>query len=172
MKKCTWIMTVVCIVSLAILFFNGCPNTNSGTTTDSYYIKFKLDGVQMNFDKGLTDVEENPFGIQWTDDSTEIWANPNVVSNGHQTEYIYILTPLLDSGTESNTFSVEYKTEAGDTYRSTSYTVTITTYESEEGVIEGTFSATVESVVPNGPPKEITEGEFRVKRIADNTNLW
>jgi hypothetical protein len=40
------------------------------------------------------------------------------------------------------------------------------------GIIEGTFSATVENFFPPNDLKEITEGEFRVKRIADNTNLW
>ena len=167
MKRFLLIITVVCITSFSIVIFSGCPAAAPGN-----YIKFKLDGVEKNFDKGLTDVEEKPFGIQWIENSTEIWANPNVVSNGEQVEYLYILTLLLDVGTESTDGTVEYVTEAGAVYRSTSYTVTITTYESEGGVIEGAFSATVQSIVPNGSAMEITEGEFRVTRIADNTNLW
>jgi hypothetical protein len=42
--------------------------------------------------------------------------------------------------------------------------VNVTRYDAEEGgVIEGTFSATITPVPSNGS-KEITEGEFRVKR--------
>jgi hypothetical protein len=96
-----------------------------------------------------------------------------VVSNGDQIEWLYIMTFLLDVGTESTDGTVEYVTEArAIIYRSTSYTVTITTYGLVGGIIEGTFSATVENFFPPNDLKEITEGEFRVKRIADNTNLW
>ena len=167
MKLFNLIITFVCIASFSIFIFAGCAVAPPG-----YYIKFKVDGEQKNYDKGLTDVEEKPFGIQWTESGSEIWANPNVVSNGNQIEWLIILTDLLDVGTESTGGNVEYVTEAGATYRATSYTATITTYESVGGVIVGTFSAEVENIAPPDDTKSITEGEFRVKRIADNTNLW
>jgi hypothetical protein len=172
MKTIKLLINAIC-VSVFTLFLLGAACGVPVDTSDSYYIKFKVDGVQKNYDKGLTDVEEKPFGIQWPEDGTEIWANPNVVSNGDQIEWLYIMTFLLDVGTESTDGTVEYVTEArAIIYRSTSYTVTITTYGSVGGIIEGTFSATVENFFPPNDLKEITEGEFRVKRIADNTNLW
>ena len=167
MKRFIFIITFVCIASLSFFLFTECAVPPPG-----YYIKFKVDGVQKNYDKGLTDVEEKPFGIQWTENSTEIWANPNVVSNGDQIECLYIITLLLDVGTESTDGIVYYVTEADVWYSSTSYTVTITTYESVGGVIEGTFSAEVTTEDPPNDTKVITDGEFRVKRLADNTNLW
>ena len=167
MKRFILIITFVCIASLSFFLFTECAVLPPG-----YYIKFKVDGVQKNYDKGLTDVEEKPFGIHWIENSTEIWANPNVVSNGDQIEQLLFGTSLIDVGTETEDYMFEYVTETGDIYRATSRTVTITTYESVGGVIEGTFSATVENIFPPGDLKEITEGEFRVKRIANDTNLW
>lgn len=167
MKRFILIITFVCIASLSFFLFTECAVLPPG-----YYIKFKVDGVQKNYDKGLTDVEEKPFGIQQTENSTEIFANPNVVSNGDQIELLHLLTTLLTVGTESTEGSVEYVTEAGAWYWSTSYTVTFTTYESIGGVIEGTFSATVAYIDPPNDLKEITEGEFRVKRLANDLNLW
>jgi len=163
MKRFLLIITVVCIASLSIFLFTGCPTA----TTDTYYIKFKLDGVDKNFDKGLTDVEEKPFGVQNGFSNTDIFANPNVVSMGNEIECLYFNTGLHDVGTETNEVALSYVTEAGVLYESTAHTVTITTYESGGGVIEGTFSATVHNAISGD--KEITEGEFRVKRIADDT---
>ena len=167
MKRFLLIITVVCIASLSIFLFTGCP------TATTYYINFKLDGVQKNFDKGLTDIEEKPFGVQQSLYTTEIFANPNVVSSGNEIEHLYFYTGLYNVGTETDELLIYYVTEAGATYASQAgtHTVTFTTYGSEGGVIEGTFSGTVVNAVPNGPSMEITEGEFRVKRL-DNDTVW
>ena len=56
MKSLLVIVTLICLASLLFLFFTGC------TTSTSYYIKFKVDGVDKNFDKGPTNYESVPFG--------------------------------------------------------------------------------------------------------------
>ena len=47
--------------------------------------------------------------------------------------------------------------------------ITVTTYDNVGGVIEGTFSTTIIEEEPDSITKNITEGKFRVKRIADDT---
>ena len=167
MKRFLLIISALCVASLSIFLFTGCPTA----TTEGYYIKFKLDGVDKNFDKGLTDIEVKPFGVLKEGSTTEIFANPNEVTSVEIIEHLYFYTSLTDVGTESVEVIVVYETETSVVYSSSSTpaTVTFSTYESEGGVIEGTFSATVNNVTYGD--KEITEGEFRVKRL-DNDTMW
>jgi len=168
MKRFILIITVVCIASLSIFIFTGCPTAT--TTNDTYYINFKLDGEQKNYDKGLTDIEEKPFGVQQSLYSTDIFANPNVVSSGNETEFLCFNTGLYNVGTESGEVMIYYVKET-EIYVSNSHTVTFSTYESEGGVIVGTFSAIVENSIDSEDTKSITDGEFRVKRL-DNDTAW
>ena len=164
MKSLLVIITFICIASLSFLLFTGCT-----TTPVSHYIKFKVDGVDKNFDKGLTNYESEPFGqiVTWEPDYTDLRATPDVETGEDLPLDNYISIQFYGFTTDSyiEEAIVAYN-ENGAKYEATDITVNVTRYDAEEGgVIEGTFSATVTSVPPNGS-KEITEGEFRVKRVA------
>ena len=165
MKSLLVIITLICIASLPFLLFTGC------TTSASYYIKFKVDGVDKNFDKGPTNYESVPFGqiVTGDPDYTDLRATPDVETGEVLPLDNYISIQFYNTTTGSyaglEEAIIAYN-ENGAKYLATDITVNVTKYDEEEGgVIEGTFSATITPEVPTGS-KEITEGEFRVKRVA------
>ena len=167
MKSSFVIVTLICIASLPFLFFTGCSTTSS----DTYYIKFKVDGVDKNFNKGPTNYESVAFGqiVTADPDYTDLRATPDVVTGEILPLDNYISIQFYET-TTGNYVGLEevimvYR-ENGVKYLATDITVNVTRYDIEEGgVIEGTFSATITPETPNGS-KEITDGEFRVKRVA------
>jgi hypothetical protein len=167
MKILPVIITFICIASLSFFLFTGCTTTPAV----SYYIRFKVDGVDKNFDKGLTNYESEPFGqiVTWNPDYTDLRATPDVETgedlplNNYISIQFYGFTTGSYIGLEEAIIAYN---ESGAKYLATDISVNVTRYDAEEGgVIEGTFSATITPVPPNGS-KEITEGEFKVKRVA------
>ena len=165
MKRFIFIITVVCIASLTIFLFTGCP------TAPGYYIKFKVDGVEKNYGKGLSDFGGDACGNYTSADGllTEMVASPEASSlaSAPPDEYFLIVFPGQESF-EDAYFS--YGDGVGGFYSAYGNAVTITSYGDEGGVIEGTFSGTVSFTLED---KVITEGKFRVMRVDDDSfNLY
>ena len=162
MKHFLIIISVICIASLSIFMFSGCP------TAPGYYIKFKVDGVEKNFDKGFTDYEKEPFGNEIGGEGTALFATPDdETGDAEPDNYIWIDFNGVDTDTYPATFlNAEigvYLTIGGVGTDNSDCTLQVTSYGAVDGTIEGTFSG----LLSDG--STITDGEFRVLRIADNT---
>lgn len=162
MKRFLLIITAICIASLSIFVFTGCPTA----TTDTYYIKFKLDGVDKNFDKGYTNYESNPFGNE-RGPATILFATPDDETGAEEpNNYIRIYFYGLDTDTYPATLPdvlLTLRIGGGDSAIDTDDTLQVTRYGAVGGTIEGTFSGSLSN------DSIITEGEFRVLRVPDNT---
>jgi len=163
MKRFLLIITAICIASLSIFVFTGCPTA----TTDTYYIKFKLDGVDKNFDKGYTNYESNPFGNE-RGPATILFATPDDETGAEEPDnYIRIYFYGLDTDTYPATLTdanLTLRIDGGPTASTWSdATLQVRRYGAVGGTIEGIFSGGLD----DGPI--ITEGEFRVLRAPDNT---
>jgi predicted small secreted protein len=170
MKRFILIIAVVCIASLSIFFLTGCPTaTTTGTTTTTYYIKFKLDGVDKNFDKGYTNYESNPFGNENGSSATALIATPDVETGDLQPNtFILIYFDGVDTDTYPVTLPngdllLSLRLDGGTVVWNENITLQVTTYGAVGGTIEGTFSGLLDD------GSTITEGEFRVVRAPDDT---
>lgn len=167
MKRFLLIITVVCIAFLSVVLFSGCP-----AAPVSYYITFKAGGVDKNFDKGLTNFESEPFGhpITGDPDYTSVHATPDVATGDFYPDNFIVIT-FYGTATGSYTGLVEadmYYLESGKAWiAANDIIVNVTRYDADEGgIIEGTFSTTLTETTPDGIILEITNGEFKVKRVA------
>ena len=146
------------------------PDEN-GDSLPAYYIIFKVDGEIKTFDKGFTGYESNPFGNATTDNggASVLWASPDETTPFDADNYIKIYLFGIIQGTytgSSEVLQLGYLV-GGTLYNSAEeVSVTITKYDDVGGVIEGTFYGTVTFTVED---KIITEGKFKVKRVADGT---
>ncbi|UCB44594.1 MAG: hypothetical protein JSV25_10265 [Spirochaetota bacterium] len=166
MKTLKLMITAVCVSVLA-LFLLGAECGVPVETVLGYYIMFKADDVQKYFDKGLTNYESEPFGnpVTSAEDYTVFFATPDEETGDEAVENgIAIMFDGTTIGTYTNTETIVQYTEDGIDVSGNADTVSVTKYDDEGGVIEGTFSGTIEGVV-------ITEGQFRVKRVAKDTLL-
>ena len=161
MKRFLLTMTVLCIATLSIFIFTGCPTA----TTDTYYIKFKLDGEPKCFDKGYTNYESNPFGNE-LDVATTLYATPDDETGAEEPDnYIQIYFYGLDTDTYPATFPgvlILVRTGGVSAFHS-DCTLQVTSYGTVGGTIEGTFSGLLDD------GSIITDGNFRVLRIPDST---
>ena len=154
------LISAIC-VSVLTLFLLGAACGVPVDTSDSYYIKFKLDGEPKCFDKGLTDIESNAFANKYLENNTNFFATSDEYANSDDwTNCIEIFLEGVLEGEYSDA-GIFYKDEETWDDISTN-SLTITKYEDVGGVIEGTFSGT-------GGGKVITEGVFKVKRIPNDT---
>ena len=164
MKRFLLIISVVCIASLSVVLFTGCP----AASPDTYYIKFKLDGVDENFDKGFTNYESRPFGNEGSGSYTAITATPDD-ETGETVPDSYIWIDF--DGVDTDTYPITFPNEAltinlrigGVTAYSSNVTLQVTVYGAVGETIEGTFSGLLDD------GSIITEGEFKVVRVPDNT---
>jgi hypothetical protein len=174
MKTFKLIIVAVCVSTLALFLLGAECGVVPGL---GYYIKFKVDGVEKNFDKGLTNYESEPFGneVMGNGEAFFLAATPDV-ETGEDPPNNYI--GITFDGTKTGTYTgflqadlifLENGKGWMDDVGTDDLVVTVTKYEDEGGVIEGTFSSTVIETEPDSVFKEITEGEFRVKRITDGT---
>ena len=166
MKTLKLIVVAMCVSVLTLLLFAGQCGVPVETSV-SYDIKFKVDGVQKNFDKGLTNYVSEPFGhpITGSPDYTQVLATPDVETGESLPDngiMIYFIGTTTGIYTDANAM-IEYGEGEWYVTDGNPVTVTITKYENEGGVIEGTFSGTVSFTLSD---KVITEGEFTVKRVA------
>ena len=164
MKRFIFIITAICIASLSIFLFTGCPTA----TTDTYYVKFKLDGVSLNFDKGFTNYESKPFGNEMTGSLTSFFATPDdETGETEPNTYIWVDFDGFSTDTYPITFPDSdlylYLQIEGSGANNSDVTMQVTVYGAVGETIEGTFSGSLDD------GSTISEGEFRVIRIPDNT---
>ena len=164
MKTLKLIITAVCVSILALFLLGaecGVP-VETGYSLPPYYIMFKVDGVSKIFDKGFTDFESNAFAGMSGGTQTAFFATAEVISSfDNRMNYIEIFLNGISEGAYSDAV-IDYH-EEGILYLTNTGSLTITKYEDVGGVIEGTFSGTVEG-------KVITEGKFKVKRLPND--IW
>ena len=169
MKAIKLIVTVMC-VSVFALFLLGAECGVPEEVVDSlpaYYIIFKADGELKTYSKGFTDFNGDACGNYVSSETTQIVALPvaSALVDGPLDEYFLIIFP----GQESyDSVYFQYGDGSGDVYITPGpeiSSVTITKYEDEGGVIEGTFSG----MVTLDTDIDITEGKFKVKRVPDDS---
>ena len=164
---------VLSLIIFTSLFFIGGSCTDTSIQND---VVFTVDGQPVTFDKGILDSEDEPFAVQDTIlGYTYIYASPESASDILNLPDNYILIRVLTTDTGSwqlaavVILAVMYYEDGvqyiaitpGDTT-----TITITKYGDVGDTIEGTFSSQVRD---NGNTIEITDGQFKVKRVADDS---
>ena len=118
MKRLIAIIIVICVASLSFFLFTGCP------ALEIYYIKFKVDGVEKNWEKGFTDLETKAFGSVYPSDSkTRFLATPDDVAS-------------TDEGDPNNFFGFWVLGTDADTYPKTFLNVAIFMGYREDGGVE------------------------------------
>jgi Family of unknown function (DUF6252) len=177
MKKCTIYVFLLFIVSGFFFFYAG--SCNNGL---DYYVKFKANGEEVIFGLGFTDVEPNAFANIIYGSSTMFVATPDTVDKGTTPSSIIVITI---GGTGPGTYTYGADSQLVISFRDSGVpyilatgstgSVKVTSFGEVGGTIEGTFEATAYLVSAQGikmaapPDLIITEGSFRVKRIADGT---
>jgi len=164
---------VLPLIIFASLFIIGGSCTDTSPQDD---FVLTIDGEPITFDKGITDSDDEPFAVQNTVlGVTYIYASPESASDTLNLPDNYILIHVLTTDTGSwqlaavVILAVMYYEDGvqyiaitpGDTT-----TVTITKYGDVGDTIEGTFSSKVRD---NGNTIEITDGQFKVKRLPDDS---
>ena len=172
MKKYCYISFIL-IPLIVIALFTGCPSKNGGE--ESYYIKATLDGTVHEWVYGRTDIEPAAFGTFHSSETigTEMLAQPTETSSEEPQPdnfvHFYVLSPLTSPASYTiSDFKYKYYWLNGADWEFTSLVFEITKYGSVGGTIEGTFSGTIDEYLGSGT-KAVTDGQFIVKRIADDT---
>ena len=104
-----------------------------------------------------------------------MYATPDVETGDPEPDnYISVMFLGTTTGTYSDTSqaSLFYRENGNGWWEGGSVDniiITVTKYDDVGGVVKGTFSTTIIEEVPDSLTKEITEGKFKVKRIADDT---
>jgi len=147
------------ILAFSMTFF-ACDDDDEDSAT--YYVKFKVDGVQKEFTKGFTGVlGENALSSHDSSSVTSVYAFPEAIAfssvDPDDTYTDGILITDFDgktAGTDS-TCSVNYR-ESGTDYGSTTVSVTISSYGADGEAVVGTAA----DYTGNG--KTISDIEFSV----------
>lgn len=161
---------VYLVLLLVFTFVAGCSDDDAGLP--EYYMAFKIDGQARVFGASFGEAEfgNKPFGCYITDDDeTFLFAQPvqTYYSNSAPTNYLMIGINGSGTGTYTGLVGEFDYIENGQTYNDHSFSLTITGYDAAGGVIEGTFFASVSN--DGEPLRQITDGSFRLLRLADNT---
>jgi hypothetical protein len=190
-KTCVYASLLVAVVGF-LFFFAGSCTTSDGLPP--YYIKFNFDGNEVVFDLGMTGIENDPFASVTEGDgySTLFFATPLTtdvpgipdnyilirIYDGEDPSLItyprtYAYLPSIDDSLE-----IEYRDSgSGYYYTLDSGSLTVTSFGEVGEAISGTFSATLsypliqQGVKVAAPTIQITEGEFKVKRVDDGYSL-
>ena len=164
---------VLPLIIFVSLFIIGGSCTDTSPQND---VTFTIDGQPVTFNKGITVSDDESFAVQDTvQGATYIYASSESASDTSNLPDNYILIRVLATGTGSwqllvlATLAVMYYEDGvqyiaitpGDTT-----TITITKYGDVGDTIEGTFSSKVRD---NGNTIEITDGQFKVKRLPDDS---
>jgi hypothetical protein len=173
------IIAVSMLVGLSSLLFIG-ASCESGP---EYYITFKADGQELTFEQGLSDIESAAFGSIDNDPGEALFLiatpDPGEIYTSEPDTYILFRIYATSPGTYisgagfqplATLVTLIYR-KNGVFYRSTStngeVTVTVSKIGEVEDVIEGNFHAIVGNL--DAEDIQITDGEFRVKRVADES---
>lgn len=162
------IRTLISIFIMSLIlsgFFLSCDNARE------YYIKALIDGTEYDWKLGLTEIEDDAFGMveTGTPDTTSLFATP-AVETGLTEPFNYV--DIRFAGTTVGTYTIFDMMGAnyhlnGVGWNFTDITFEVTTFEGVGGVIIGTFSGTIEE---SGDSNTMTveDGQFRVIRVPDD----
>jgi hypothetical protein len=171
MKHIRFLLALPLLMFISLFIVGG----SCTDTSPQYYVTFSADGQSVTFDKGITVTDDEAFVVQdYAQGATYIYAGSESVSDTSNLPDNYILIRVFttDTGTWqllASILTVWYYvdgTEYGAFVDGDTTTVTITKYGEVGDTIEGTFSSKVRD---NGNTIEITDGQFRVKRVADDS---
>jgi hypothetical protein len=166
MKRLISILTIALIASLPFSLFIGCTTSDS-ESLPPYYVAFTIDGERFVWEYGLTNIERNTFASKLNESS----VYTHFIALPIETEWSGGLANLITISVEASAegtypiYHVVY-TKDGTSYLLVNGSITITNYEDEDGVIEGTFIAEVSE---DGTNIIIENGKFKVMRVADDT---
>jgi hypothetical protein len=167
------------IVGLSSLLFIG-ASCESGP---EYYFTFKADGQELTYEQGLDDIESAAFGniISVTGEALYLFAAPDqgeISASEPDTYTLFIIyetspgTYISGAGFQplAALVTLMYR-KNGVFYRSNAtngeVTVTVSKIGEVDDVIEGSFQAIVGN--SDAGDIQITDGAFRVKRVADES---
>lgn len=157
------------LVLIFLVFVAGCSDDDANLP--AYYIAFKIDGQAKVFGASFGEAEYGniPFGNASSSDVTVLFAQPvqTYLSNGEPDNYLFINHEGTNVGTYTALDSEISYAENGTGYESIALTLSVTEYGAVGGVIAGTFTASVTN--SGNPLRQITDGSFRLLRLADDT---
>ena len=147
----------------------------------AYYVRFTADGQRFELTKGYTDVADGKAvafivtGFEYlvitgtTDNiSSADIGNPDVeVQNA---VWVVLLGTTVGTYDEAGEIQDAYITINGVDYTIDALSVTVSVINEVGSTIEGTFTATI-TPKTGGDSIEITDGEFKLYRAADNSIL-
>jgi len=176
MKKLILLCAALLVILLPAYLCNASCDGDGGLTGFFIYANIgdpPCEATDYEWRLGLTNYEAEAFGVVSTigDPSTLLIATPDVETGVDPPDnYVMIIIDGTSTGTyktsEAPFFSGNYYIN-GEQWTFSAMTLRITTFEAVGGVIEGTFSGTIQT--PLAEYVAICGGQFRVKRIADNT---
>lgn len=162
----------ICCTALLIVFLSGC---SSSTEPDENTVRFSM--TLVGAPDGSRNFATHTMATVLTSDTTLAVVGSNTPLNTAVTKNNYALIECL--GTERGRRDVRFDTTrtpanmlfmiGGKSYFAISGSVTITEVGAVGGNVSGTFEATL--VGDNDARIEVTNGSFRVKRVADNSRL-
>ena len=166
MKRLGFISAIV-IPLILFGFFMSCDNAGG---LSGYYIYAELDGTPYEWKLGLTNIEDNAFGVVDTTlpATTLLFATPDVETGDTEpNNYVWLEFEDTTTGTYSisDMWSAHYHM-AGIDWDFTDIALEFTTYEGVGGVITGTFSGTI---ADNGSTITVDNGQFNVIRVTDDS---
>ena len=185
-KTYVYASLLVAVVGFLFFFAGSCTKSDG---LPPYYIKFNFDGNEVVFDLGMTGIESDPFASVTEVDgfNTMFFATPLTtdvpglpdnyiliriydVENPSQIVYPRTYTYIPIGG---DPLYIEYEDSgSGYSYNLDSGSLTVTSFGEVGEAISGTFSATLFKLIPSvakapAPTIEVTDGEFKVKRVVD-----
>ena len=189
-KTYVYASLLVAVVGFLFFFAGSCTKSDG---LPPYYIKFNFDGNEVVFDLGMTGIEggKDPFAsvTGYVDDIffTLFFATPLTTDvPGIPDTYIKITIdgvgdprtisyPFTYTKSPVGTISLEIEYQdiiSGYSYNLDSGSLTVTSFGEVGEAISGTFSATLFKLIPSvakapAPTIEVTDGEFKVKRVVD-----
>lgn len=152
-------------------------NSSDDNGCSDCVISFTMDGTSYSFTKGYNDISGPPEGSIDDTETTPVYTYLAAVPSDatDQSEYVMIMFFLKDGGNETDGI-IGYNEEAiifqsridgtvyDDDINTEDFEITITENSGDVGsTIEGTFEGSL------GNGTSISNGYFKVERVADNT---
>lgn len=179
MKKLILLCAAILVILLPTYLFSANCDGDGGIVLTGFYIYANIgdppgEGTVYEWRLGLTNYVAEAFGVVSTigEPSTLLFATPAVETGETEpNNYVMIIIDGTSTGTYKTVVDPPFFTGSyyinGEEWEFSAMTLIITTFEAVGGVIEGTFSGTIHT--PLDEPVAIVDGQFRVKRIADNS---
>lgn len=162
------LLSILVGMLLAGLFL-GCGEEEE--TSPEYYVRFKLGGDELTWSAGLDELGGgNSFGAVFSDHivvfaARNSWST-NLTSSGE--DFLQIKVEDTTAGNYGGIDCDLYLQYGGNNFDQDGLSTTVNSIGPIGGVMEGSFSATSLTYSGSGESYSLTEGRFRVLRIATN----